>query len=75
MDIHQNGKSFVVLSYGGALKINHDLSLGWEDYDRHNLDITLLKQQEAICFKANGKSIIYTTESRKKSSPIYQFDL
>ena len=75
MDIHPNGKSFVVLSYGGALKINHDLTLGWKDYDRESLSITLLKQQEAICFREDGKSVLYTTESRKSSSPIYQYDL
>ena len=74
MDIHPNGKKFLLLTYDLVLEFDLDLSLGVipskSSLNYKKIVVKKLKQQEAISYLQNEDSFIYTTESKKVDSPI-----
>lgn len=78
MDISEDGKKILLLTYRSILEIDMDLSGSIKPTDRwvkgqdyQEVGHRRMRQQEAIAFDFSGKGLLYTTES-KKDSPIHQ---
>lgn len=80
MNISQDNSSFIVLNYFNAFEFNFDLNKGIHKkahemirgQDYIPLQWVPLQQQEAITYSKNDYSIVYTTEARKLTVPIYE---
>lgn len=83
MDVHPNGDSFALLTYGAILVVNKDLgTMTVEDADtkkwKEKVDYTIIRtpstpQQEAIAFSADGSKIYFSTEYKKRfGNPLYE---
>lgn len=71
-DIHPSGNKFLLLSYTAAIEFDTDLNQS-PDFSHYTLiPLKKLKQQEAIHYTQEGEGFIYTTESKKKNSPILE---
>lgn len=78
MDFSPDGKQALLLTYLTALEVHHDLSRPlppshqWKDgVDYTLIPIAKLPQAEAIAY-ANDGSILYDTEARGASAPIFR---
>ncbi len=80
LDIAPDGSRFLVLTYNAAFEVGVDLStlpdapltqLG-ADSSFERVDVERLPQQEAVAYLPDGKSFLYTTESRRGSSPLFR---
>jgi hypothetical protein len=78
MDISQDGKRFVVLTYQDAIEFFSDLSkpatpATWtEDRNYRRIPLLILAQQEAISFTPDGKAFVYTSEGNAPNARIVQ---
>ena len=86
MDVHPDGDSFAILTYGAIVVINHSLSQmsgeetntkTWEiKKDYYLLKTPYTPQQEALAYTQDGSSLLFTTEYKKRfgKNPIYSFN-
>lgn len=83
MDVHPEGESFAILTYGAILVINKDLGkISVEDADtkkwKEKVDYTIIRtpstpQQEALAYSADGSKIYFSTEYKKRfGNPLYE---
>lgn len=74
LDISPDGMKFIVLTYKDAFEFHLDLSSG-DDVSvarPRPIELTPLKKQESISYLPDGRSFIYSTESKKKDGPLMQ---
>lgn len=83
MDVHPEGESFAILTYGAILVVNKDLGkVLAEEADtkkwKEKVDYTIIRtpstpQQEALAYSADGSKIYFSTEYKKRfGNPLYE---
>jgi hypothetical protein len=83
MDVHPEGQSFALLTYGAILVVNKDLGkVTAEESDtkkwKEKVDYTIIRtpstpQQEALAYSADGSKIFFSTEYKKRfGNPLYE---
>lgn len=83
MDVHPDGNSFALLSYGAILVVNKNLGkMTADDADtkkwKEKVDYTIIRtpstpQQEALSYSADGSKIYFSTEYKKRfGNPLFE---
>ncbi len=75
MDISPNGSEIAILTYGDGYLYRRPAHLGWPAVFRKPpelIGMPALRQAEALCFTANGQSLIVTSE--QLPAPLYRLD-
>ena len=75
MDVSPNGSEIAILTYGDGYLYRRPAHLGWTAAFRKPpelIGMPALRQAEALCFTANGQSLIITSE--QLPAPLYRLD-
>ncbi|CAN5870797.1 hypothetical protein BH24DEI2_BH24DEI2_00940 [soil metagenome] len=80
LDIAPDGSRFLVLTYNAAFEVSLDLSTLPDapithlraDSSFERINVERLAQQEAVTYLRDGSRFIYTTESRRGGSPLFE---